>query len=278
MSSTATRSSSGPRAVRCAAGPDRARPERQASRVRDSRRCRDEESTALPPLRARHHTTAGRAMLQPVLPDGLPVRQRRGRQEGRWVTSSTPSGRQFTPRGRRQPRRDQGPLLPLRDHRRHHRRPSSDVETPARRARSWRRRRARPTRSRRSSGAASSPTRSAARSSSRSGPRRPTRSRRDGGDFSVDVQPVRHDGRLGCPRQHDCSCVRSPACVAWWPTPKGDIIPRPIKSNFREGLPCSSTSSRRTVLVRVSPTPLAHRRLRLPHASSRRRVPGPHRP
>ena len=33
--------------------------------------------------------------------------------------------------------------------------------------------------------------------------------------------------------------------------PKGEIIPRPIKSNFREGLSVLSTSSRLTVLARV---------------------------
>ena len=38
--------------------------------------------------------------------------------------------------------------------------------------------------------------------------------------------------------------------------PKGEIIPRPIKSNFREGLSrCWSTSSPPTVPARVWPTP-----------------------
>ena len=41
--------------------------------------------------------------------------------------------------------------------------------------------------------------------------------------------------------------------------PKGEIIPRPIKSNFREGLSVLSTSSPHTVLVRVLPTPPSYR-------------------
>jgi DNA-directed RNA polymerase beta' subunit len=36
--------------------------------------------------------------------------------------------------------------------------------------------------------------------------------------------------------------------------PKGEIIERPIKANFMEGLTCSSTSSRPTVRARVWPT------------------------
>ena len=61
--------------------------------------------------------------------------------------------------------------------------------------------------------------------------------------------------------------------------PRGEIIPRPIKSNFREGL---------SVLEYFISTPRCpqgsrrhrapHRRLRLPDPSSRRRRPGAHRP
>ena len=59
--------------------------------------------------------------------------------------------------------------------------------------------------------------------------------------------------------------------------PKGEIIPRPIKSNYREGLSVSSTSSRRTVPVRVWPTRPSVRPTRVPHPSSGRRVAGRHR-
>ena len=38
--------------------------------------------------------------------------------------------------------------------------------------------------------------------------------------------------------------------------PKGEIIPRPIKTNFRDGPSCWSTSSPWTVPVKVWPTPL----------------------
>ena len=44
--------------------------------------------------------------------------------------------------------------------------------------------------------------------------------------------------------------------------PKGEIIERPIKANFMEGLTFSSTSSRPTVPVRASPTPRCARRTR----------------
>ena len=56
------------------------------------------------------------------------------------------------------------------------------------------------------------------------------------GSHAVDgVQPDRHDGRLGRPRKHhagasDRRYARSRR------QPAGEIIPRPIKSNFREGL------------------------------------------
>ena len=56
--------------------------------------------------------------------------------------------------------------------------------------------------------------------------------------------------------------------------PKGDIIPRPIKSNFREGLSVLeyfiSTHGARKGLA---DTALAHRRLRVPDPASGRRQP-----
>ena len=39
--------------------------------------------------------------------------------------------------------------------------------------------------------------------------------------------------------------------------PQGEIIPRPIKANFREGLSVSSTSSRLTARGRAWQTPLS---------------------
>ena len=49
------------------------------------------------------------------------------------------------------------------------------------------------------------------------------------------VQPDRHDGRLGRPREHDAGpSDRRHARPGG--QPPGDMIPRPIKSNFREGL------------------------------------------
>ena len=60
--------------------------------------------------------------------------------------------------------------------------------------------------------------------------------------------------------------------------PRGEIIPRPIKSNFREGLSVLeyfiSTHGARKGLA---DTALAYRRLRLPDASTRRRGAGAHR-
>jgi len=48
--------------------------------------------------------------------------------------------------------------------------------------------------------------------------------------------------------------------------PKGEIIPRPIKTNFREGCPCWSTSSPRTAPARGWPTPaLRTADFRVPH-------------
>ncbi len=49
-------------------------------------------------------------------------------------------------------------------------------------------------------------------------------------------QPDLHDGPLGCPRQHDADPADRRLCVAWWPTRRARSSPRPIKSNFREGL------------------------------------------
>jgi DNA-directed RNA polymerase subunit beta' len=49
------------------------------------------------------------------------------------------------------------------------------------------------------------------------------------------VQPDRHDGRLGCPRKHDADAPDR-AMRGLVANPRGDMIPRPIKSNFREGL------------------------------------------
>jgi len=61
--------------------------------------------------------------------------------------------------------------------------------------------------------------------------------------------------------------------------PRGEIIPRPIKANFREGLTVLeyfiSTHGARKGPRRHRPS---DRRLRLPDPPARRRVPGGHRP
>ena len=99
----------------------------------------------------------------------------------------------------------QGPRLPVR----RRSRASRSRSTTSRRRREGRRSststRTRPRRSRASSAAASSPTASAARRRSRSGPTPPTRCRSAMEDELQGraVQPHRHDGRLGCPREHD---------------------------------------------------------------------------
>jgi hypothetical protein len=63
--------------------------------------------------------------------------------------------------------------------------------------------------------------------------------------------------------------------VDWWPNPKGDIIPRPIKANFREGLSVLeyfiSTHGARKGLGRHR---AAHRGLGLPDPSSGGRLAG----
>ena len=93
----------------------------------------------------------------------------------------------------------------------------------------------RPRRSRSSSSAVWSPTTSVARSSSRSGPRRPTRSPRRWRRTSTGRNPIFmmvDSGASGNMNQ-----IRQVAAMRGLvANPKGEIIPRPIKANFREGL------------------------------------------
>ena len=68
-------------------------------------------------------------------------------------------------------------------------------------------------------------------------------------------------------------------CVAWWPTRKGEIIPRPIKANFREGLSVLeyfiSTHGARKGLA---DTALRTADSGLPDPAAGRRHPGRHHP
>ena len=110
-----------------------------------------------------------------------------------------------------------------------------DVTTPPEKARSVEASRPRPRRSRRSSSVVWSPTTSVARSSSRSGPRRPTRSARRWRltfDRANPIYMMVDSGASGNMNQ-----IRQVAAMRGLvANPKGEIIPRPIKSNFREGL------------------------------------------
>ena len=66
--------------------------------------------------------------------------------------------------------------------------------------------------------------------------RRERRSRRGHGRELRQVQPHLHDGVLRRSRQHQSRSASWPVCEASPSDPKGEIIDRPIKANFREGL------------------------------------------
>ena len=136
--------------------------------------------------------------------------------------------------------------------------------------------RRRPRRSRTSSVRASSPTASGARRKSRSGPTPPTRCARAMEDSAQGraVQPHRHDGGLGCPREHDAGAPdRGHARPGGQPPWRHDPPAHQVQ------LPRGPGDAR--VLHRHAWRPQgpgrhrpAHRRLRLPHPSTRRRGPG----
>ena len=75
-----------------------------------------------------------------------------------------------------------------------------------------------------------------------------------------------------------CRCARSPPCEVWWSATRGEIIARPIKSNFREeGLSVleyfiSTHGGRKS-----GGHGAAYRGLGLPDPSARRHRPGRHR-
>ena len=180
--------------------------------------------------------TLGRLLFNEAFPADFPFHDRAG-QEARPHRARRASSSSATRGGRgREPRQAQGPRLRVRDPRRAHdldrRRHDAGEQGRAPRASS----RTRPRRSSSSTTAASSPTTSGARRRSRSGPRPPTRCRTPCRTRCAEtVQPHRHDGGLGCPWQRHAGAqiAGMRGLVA---NPRGEIIPRPIKSNFREGL------------------------------------------
>ena len=183
-------------------------------------------------------------------------------------------------RGGRGPRRHQEPLLPLRravgPHHLDRRRQDAGREEGPARAITRRKR----TRSRTSSAGASSPTASAGSRRSASGPRPPTRSREamEKGLKAEVFNPI--DMMVGSGARGNMMQVRQIAGMRGLvANPRGDMIPRPIKSNFREGLDDAR------VLHRHAGRPQgpgrhrpADRRLRLPHPPPGRRRPGAHHP
>ena len=140
------------------------------------------------------------------------------------------------PRGR-EPRPDQGPRLSVRDAVGPHDLDRRREDAAGQAARSSTATRRRPRRPRTSSAAASSPTTSAARRRSRSGPRRTPRSGRamEKTLATIAFNPLDmmvDSGARGNPQQ-----VRQIAGMKGLVSnPRGEMIPRPIKSSFREGL------------------------------------------
>ena len=136
--------------------------------------------------------------------------------------------------------------------------------------------RPRPTRSRRSSVAASSPTASAASRRTRiwTDATAEVQKAMEARVQGAAVQPDRHDGRLGRPREHDPD---APDRRHAWP--RGQPPWRHDPASDQVELPRGSRDAR--VLHRHARRPqgsgrhgAAYRRLRLPHPSSRRRRPG----
>ena len=170
--------------------------------------------------------------------------------------------------------------LPLRHpvgpHLLHRRRPDAEREGgDPRPLRAARRRRSRP-----SSSGASSPTASGARRKSRSGPTPPPRCERvmakdmESAIFNP-IEMMVTSGARGNTLQ-----IRQIAGMRGLVTnPRGDFIPRPIKTNFREGLGGARVLHRHPGRPegprRHRP---ADRRLRLPHPAPGRRGPGAHHP
>ena len=180
-------------------------------------------------------TTLGRALFNEALPVDYPFVDKRGLQARARARSSTtwPSATRRS-RSRRRSTRSRrpasaGPPAPA------SRSPSRTSSRRRARPRSSSATRATPRRSRSSTPAVSSPTTSAVRSSSRSGPRPPPRSPRPWRRTSRRTNPVWmmvHSGARGNMMQ-----VRQIAGMRGLvANPKGEIIPRPIKANFREGL------------------------------------------
>ena len=181
-------------------------------------------------------TTPRPRALQRGAARGLPVRRLRGRQEAAVGDRQRP-GRAL-PEGRRSRRRSTrsrrpastgrpGPASRSRSTTSSPRRASSEILDELRGAGRQGRRS--------STSGASSPTTSVARSSSRSGPRPPTRSPRRWRRTSRTTNPIYmmvYSGARGNMMQ-----VRQIAGMRGLvANPKGEIIPRPIKANFREGL------------------------------------------
>ena len=147
--------------------------------------------------------------------------------------------RRALPRGgrRREPRQAQGPRVRVRD-------PVGADDLDRRREDAAGKKagcsstsRPRPTRSRASTSAASSPTTSGARRRSRSGPTPPTRSvtRCRTRCRRTKFNPI--DMMVGSGARGNVMQVRQIAGMRGLvANPRGEIIPRPIKSNFREGL------------------------------------------
>ena len=164
--------------------------------------------------------------------------RRRGRQEARDGRHRRAAVGQLPEGGDRLvARRDQEPLLPVRlavgpdgvDRRRQDARPAS--------ARSSTATRPRPTRSRPSSAAASSPTASAASRRCASGPTPPPRSRRRWRRSSRRQRFNPIDMMVGSGARGNMTQMRQIAGMRGLvANPRGDMIPRPIKKNFREGL------------------------------------------
>ena len=117
--------------------------------------------------------------------------------------------------------------------------------------------RRRPTRSRASSAGASSPTVSGARRRSRSGPTPPTRcaTAMEESPQGRAVQPHRHDGGLGCPREHDAGPPdRRHARPGGQPPRRHDPPPDQVATSVRAWR-CWSTSSPRRAPGRAWSTP-----------------------
>ena len=183
-------------------------------------------------------TTLGRLLFNEAFPPDFPFQNRTVKKRdlteiASELVESLPAG------GRgREPRQAQGPRLRVRDRARVSRSPSPTCATPDSKAGAPRASsRTRPRRSRASSTAASSPTTSGARRRSRSGPRPPTRSvtrcrtRCAAEKFNPIDMMVGSGARGNVMQVQQIAGMRG--LVA---NPRGEIIPRPIKSNFREGL------------------------------------------